>query len=87
MRKALMIATSMLFVGTMAMAADSETSGSTTVDTSKNPITGSVTTTKKVAKKKKGAHGEHEIETTEKTTVKKDGTVQKKTETEEHSTH
>lgn len=71
-----------LFVGSIAIAADQEHSDSTTTDTSKNPITGTVTTTKKMTKKKKTEHGEEKMEVTEKTKMMKDGSIKKTTEVE-----
>lgn len=62
---------------TLAHAADAENKGEATVDTSKNPITGTVTTTKKMNKKVKGANGEATAKVTEKTKVHKNGKVEK----------
>ena len=69
-------------VGTMAFAADAENTSETTVDTSKNPITGTVKTVKKTKQKVKGAKGEGEVQTKEVTKVYKDGTVEKKVDAE-----
>ena len=67
-----------LLVGSFAMAADNENAEKATTDTSKNPITGKVTTTKKYNKKMKDAAGnEMNMKVKEKTAVKKDGTVEK----------
>lgn len=66
-------------------AADAEHKESATVDHSKNPITGTKTTTKKWKSKKKGAHGEAEKTTTETTKEMTDGSVDKKVETESSS--
>ena len=68
--------------GSMALANDAENSSSTTVDHSKNPITGTEKTVKKHHKKKKDKHGEAKTDTTETTKVHKDGTVDTKTETD-----
>lgn len=77
MTKTLMVLAAALMVGAMAQAADMENKGAVTTDTSKNPITGTVTTTKKMSKKIKGAHGEVDAKVTEKTKVHKDGKVEK----------
>jgi hypothetical protein len=61
-----------------AYAADSENSEKSTVDHSKNPITGTKTTTKKWKKKVKGDEGKGEAEVKETTKEKTDGTVEKK---------
>ncbi len=66
-------------------AADQEDKNSATVDHSKNPITGTKTTTKEWKHKKKGAHGKVDHTTTETTKEKTDGTVEKKTEVENKS--
>ncbi len=65
-----------------AFAADNENKNEVKVDHSKNPITGTHTTTKTTKVKKKGEHAKSEMEVTEKTKVKKDGTVEKSTEVE-----
>ncbi|RYZ66075.1 MAG: hypothetical protein EOP05_19665 [Proteobacteria bacterium] len=87
MKRSLAIALSALFVGSVGFAADAENKAETTTDVSKNPITGTVTTTKKTAAKKKGAHGKASMETTEKTKVHKDGEVEKSVEVEGESAH
>ena len=79
-----------MLVGSFAMAADAENSEKATTDTSKNPITGTVTKTKKYNKKMKDASGnEGKVEVTEKTKTHTDGS--KKTtveaEGETHSGH
>ena len=76
MTKMMMALAALMMVGSMAYAADAENKAETTTDTSKNPITGTVTTTKKTSKKMKGAHGEAEAKVTEKTKVHKDGKVE-----------
>lgn len=77
MNKMLMALAALMMVGSLAHAADAENKAEATTDTSKNPITGTVTTTKKFNKKVKGAHGEAEAQVTEKTKVHKDGKVEK----------
>lgn len=69
-----------MFVGLAAHAEDPQ--NTTTTDTSKNPITGTVTTTKKTKKHHKGAHTEAKMESTEKTKEMKDGSMKKSTDTE-----
>lgn len=71
-----------IFTGSLAMAADVENKNDTTKDTSKNPITGTVTETTKHKKKMKGAHGKSEVEVTEKKKIHKDGKVETTTEVE-----
>lgn len=78
--KAMMILAAAMMVGALAHAADAENKAEATTDVSKNPITGTVTTTKKSSKKVKGAHGDAKVEVTEKTKVHKDGTVEKSSE-------
>ena len=63
-------------------AADAENKSATTVDHSKNPITGTETTTKTTKAKKKGDHAEGEMKIKEKTKVYKDGKVEKSNEVE-----
>jgi hypothetical protein len=76
-----------MLAGSIAMAADAEDSHKATVDTSKNPITGTQTTTKKWKKKSHDKHGTGmDAEVTEKTKVKTDGTVEKKTDVQTEST-
>jgi hypothetical protein len=70
-----------LMMSTMVYANDAENSESSTVDHSKNPITGTKTTKRTWKKKAKGEHGEGKAEVTEKTSEKTDGTVEKKVET------
>lgn len=79
MKLALVIATA-LVSGSLAMAADAENKSETTVDTSKNPITGTVTKKTKHKKKVKGEHGSANVEVTEKTKTHKDGKVEHSTE-------
>lgn len=73
-----------LFAGKLAMANDSEASNESSVDTSKNPITGTVTTKKKKKMKHKDMAGNvHTKKSTETTKEHTDGSVSKETETEE----
>lgn len=86
MKKIVAMLVSALFVGSMSMAADAENSDSTTVDTSKNPITGTKTTTKKHKMKKKTDGGASADMTVKETTKEKtDGTVEKSTKAEADS--
>jgi len=76
MKKVMMMIVSAMFLGSMAMAADAANSDNATVDQSKNPITGTKTTTKKWKKKSKTANGDSaEVNAKETTKVKKDGTT------------
>ena len=72
--------TAVLLAGSMSFAADMEKKEETKVDTSKNPITGTVTKKKKYTKKDKGAHGTKTAEVTEKTKTHTDGEVEKTVE-------
>ena len=81
MKKIVVSAIGAMLVGSLAMAADAEKSNSHTTDVSKNPITGTKTTTKKSKSMKKGAGGmNHEAVVTETTKQKTDGTVTKEVE-------
>ena len=80
MKKVLAILTSLMFVGVLAHGADAEKEASSSVDTSKNPITGTKTTKKKSKQKAHDAHGEKSAEVTETTKEKKDGSVSKSVE-------
>jgi len=73
-----------LFAGSMAVAADAEKKEETTVDTSKNPITGTVTQKKKHKSKKKNGKNEKNVETTETTKTHSDGHTETKTDAEKH---
>lgn len=87
MKKIALTAVSALLAGSVSMAADTENSEKSTVDTSKNPITGTQTTTKKYKKKQKGKNGSgQDVEVTEKTKVKTDGTVQQNIDVEADTT-
>lgn len=84
--KKLITITAIVLASSLVHAADAEHSDKTTVDHSKNPVTGTETTTKKHTKKMKNDHGASaEVTTKEKTKVKKDGTVTKETTTESES--
>jgi hypothetical protein len=87
MKRSLAIVLGALLVGSVGFAADAENKNETTTDTSKNPITGTVTTTKKTKMKKKGAKGGSEVEATEKTKVHKDGEVEHSVDVEGESSH
>lgn len=82
MKKMSMVVASLMFVGATSFAADTEHKAETTVDQSKNPITGTETTTKKTKKKMKGDHASSETVTKEKTKVGTDGEKKTTTETE-----
>ena len=82
MTKMMLALAALLMVGSLAHAADAENKAEATTDTSKNPITGTVTTTKKYTKKMKGAHGEAKAEVTEKTKTHKNGKVEKTEKTD-----
>ena len=84
MKNAMLLA-ALLMVGSLAHAADAEHKAEATTDVSKNPITGTVTTTKKSSKKVKGAHGGAKMDVTEKTKVHTDGTVEKSTDVDANS--
>lgn len=61
-----------------AFAVDNATKTEVTSDRSKNPITGTVTDTKKYKKHRHNAHGQKEdVDVTEKVKTKTDGTVEK----------
>jgi hypothetical protein len=86
MKKFALVMLGSMIAGSVALAADIEDSHKATVDTSKNPITGTKTTTKKWKKKSHDAKGAGtEAEVTEKTKMKTDGTVEKKTDIETES--
>ncbi len=70
----------LLLVGSMAFAVDAENSATKTTGTSKNPLTGSTTTTKKMKKKMKNGKDEKNATVTEKTKTMKDGTVENSTD-------
>jgi len=80
MKKLITVLLSMGFA-TSVYAADAENSGSATVDHSKNPLTGTQTTTKKWKSKKKNARGEAETNSKETTKEMTDGSTEKTTKT------
>jgi hypothetical protein len=76
-----LLATGAMVIGTSVLAVDNETKVSS--DTTKNPITGTVTHTKEYKHKRKHADGKtSEEDVKQKTSVKSDGTVEKSTDTE-----
>jgi hypothetical protein len=86
MKLATVLAT-ILLAGTLVQAADAENSSTTTVDHSKNPITGSKKTKKVTKMKAKNASGDQsEAQVTETTIVKTNGTVEKKVEVKADAT-
>ncbi len=86
MKRTMLVLAAALMVGSLAHAADAENKAEATTDTSKNPITGTVTTTKKHSHKIKGANGDGKVEVTEKTKVHKDGKVEKSATVDAKST-
>ncbi len=81
MKKLLLTLVGFVFVGSMAMAADAENTETTKVDHSKNPITGTKTTKKKFKKKVKDEEGHSaDMNVTETTKEKKDGSVKTSTD-------
>lgn len=84
MKKQLAVLAIAAFVSPV-FAADAENKNETTVDHSKNPITGTETTKVKKTVAKKGPHGEKKSEVVEKTKKYTDGTVEKSVETESDS--
>jgi opacity protein-like surface antigen len=85
MKKMITLALGAVLVGSFAMAADVEKSATATAETAKNPVTGTVTTTKKSDEKMKSADGAtKEVAKKEKTKKMKSGKVKvEKTETTE----
>ncbi len=79
--KIAMVLTAGLLAASISFAADTEKKAEITTDTSKNPITGTVTKTKKSSSKDKSGHGEKKTEMTEKTKMHTDGTTEATTET------
>lgn len=76
MKKMIALLAGVLFVGSLALAADAEHNETNKMDVSKNPITGTKTITKKHKKKIKDQNGESaDVSVTDKTKVMKDGTV------------
>jgi isocitrate lyase len=80
------LALGLVFVSGLAIAADSENSAKETTDVSKNPITGSVTTTKKASRTVKTASGKRTMDVKKTTKVKKDGTVEESVKVDGDST-
>ena len=77
-----------LLVASTSFAADAEKTDKTTVDHSKNPITGSHTTEVKTHHKRKNAGGKDvDATATETTKVSKDGEVKKDLKVEEKAAH
>ena len=77
MKNLLTLAAAALFVGSVSFAADVENKDNTTVDHSKNPITGTETTTTKTEEKVKDDHGNMKKMKTKKTVKNhKDGKVE-----------
>jgi phosphate-selective porin len=75
----IIIASLALAFSATVFAADAENSGSTTVDHSKNPLTGTETTTKKTEKTVKGEHGKGKMKMKETTKKKTDGSTETET--------
>lgn len=86
--KASLLLTAALLAGSLSFAADTEHKEESTTDTSKNPITGTVTEKKKTKMKKKDGKDEKTVEVTEKTKTHKDGhtetSTEVKTDSEKH---
>ena len=76
-KKLLLSALALAAMSCLAHAEDAANSAENTVTTSKNPITGSETTTRKHKRKIKNGKNQAKVDVTEKTTVKKDGEVDK----------
>jgi hypothetical protein len=77
MKKILSLVVGAMIVGSFAFAADSEKSASDTTDTSKNPITGTITKTTKMKRKVKAKHGaSHEAEVTDTVKTKTNGATE-----------
>jgi hypothetical protein len=69
-----------------AFADDAANNAENTVDSSKNPITGTVTTTRKHKRKLKNGKNQAKVEVTEKTKVHKNGEVDKTVDVKGDST-
>ena len=77
MKSLLTVAAAALLVGSISFAADVENKAETTVDHSKNPITGTETTTTKSEEKMKDGHGDMKKMKMKKTVkTHKDGKVE-----------
>jgi hypothetical protein len=86
--KKLMILAPILMMSSLAFAADVENSNTTTVDHSKNPITGTKKTVRKhKMKAKDGAGNAADTTITETTKMKTDGSMEKKTKVEGDESH
>ena len=87
MKKVLLALAMVALVSPVAFANDTDTAdkAETTVDTSKNPLTGTVTTTKKTKKEVKRGKGHAKVEATEKTKQMTDGTTEKSVDVESDS--
>lgn len=86
MNKFTVVAASLLFVGSIALANDTKHEVEHTTDTSKNPITGTETTTDKYDKEVKMADGSKgKVHVKKKTKKYKDGTVKKSVDAEGES--
>jgi uncharacterized protein YpuA (DUF1002 family) len=85
MKNVLMVL-SLIALASPAFANDSENKAETTVDTSTNPITGTVKTTKKTHRKIKNGKSHANMDTTEVTKKKTDGTTEKSVEVNGDST-
>ena len=78
----------LFFVSSLAFANDTQNKVDHKTEVSKNPITGTETTTKKYSKKIKAEDGsEGEVNIKEKTKRYKDGSVKKTTDAEAETTH
>ena len=80
MKKMLLVAA--LLVGSVAVAADAEHKVDATKDTSKNPMTGTTTTTETYTEKAHDKMGKADVKVTKKTKVKKDGSTSQSVKTE-----
>ena len=82
-----MIVAALAFAPIHGFAADKENKAETSTDTSKNPITGTETTTTKSEKKMKGEHSKAETSTKKTHKKYKDGGEKTTTETTTESKH
>lgn len=86
MRKLVMIVATVM-IGMPVFANDAVSEHKSTADTSVNPITGTRTTTRKYKSHKKNVDGRRaKVDHKETTKVKTDGTVERKTETNDSAT-
>ncbi|WP_413587501.1 hypothetical protein [Bdellovibrio sp. HCB274] len=86
-KNVLLIAAAIAFTGHFAFANDAEQSQSKTTDTSKNPITGSTTTTEKETTKMNEGDKKMEKKAKKKTKKHSDGSSKTTTETETTDSH